>query len=131
MGNWNVCKTTITKNGYTFLKGKKYMTSGTKRDGECKMQEIKSGIRGNAEIIFGGKIGGCTTSVKIDKPNVAIRIGELKAVLPIGVPTKKFNYEKDFQVNLVFDKIESIETFQKWLDNAKVKLQNQLEGKDW
>ena len=92
------------------------------------MQEIKSGIRGEAEIIFGGKIGCCTTSVKVNKPNVAIRIGELKESLPIGQITKEEDYKEGFQVNLVFDNIKSIETVQEWLEHAKMRLREQLEG---
>lgn len=95
------------------------------------MKEIKSGINGEAEIIFGGKIGACISKINIDKPNVVVRIGELKEVLQIGVFTKKSEYKEGFQVNMVFDKIESIEIVQEWLENAKKRLNNQLEGKEW
>ena len=95
------------------------------------MKNLESQIKGQAEIIFGGKIGACISKVNIDKPNVAVRIGELKEVLEIGVFTKKSDYKDGFQVNMVFDSVRSIEVVQEWLEHAKEKLNNQLEGKEW
>jgi len=95
------------------------------------MKNLESQIKGQSEIIFGGKIGACISKANIDKPNVAVRIGELKEVLEIGVFTKKSEYKDGFQVNMVFDSVRSIEVVQEWLEHAKEKLNNQLEGKEW
>ena len=95
------------------------------------VDKLKSQIEGKANIIFGGKIGGAITKFKTDEPNIILRIGELSKEKSIGEPTKDNDYEKDFQVNMIFNNIESIKIVKKWLDIAEEKLQNQLEGKKW
>lgn len=95
------------------------------------MNKLNSEIRGQANIVFGGKIGGAITKFKTDEPNIILRIGELSKEKSIGDTTEDNDYEKDFQVNMIFNNIESIKIVKKWLDMAEEKLQNQLEGKKW
>lgn len=95
------------------------------------MKNLESGIVGNANIIYGGKIGGTISRIKSDEPNVVVRIAELQDKQVIGEVEENRIYKTDFQVNMVFDKIESIDAVMNWLERAKEKLNNQLEGKEW
>ena len=93
------------------------------------MDKLESGIQGQANIIFGGKIGSTLTKLNTDEFNVVLRVGELKEVQTIGLAEKDREYEDGYQVHMIFNKVESIDAVMKWLELAKEKLQNQIEGK--
>ena len=95
------------------------------------MEKLESGIEGYANIIFGGKIGSTLAKLNIDEPNVILQVGELKEYQTIGVTEKNREYKDGYRVNMIFNKIESIDAVMKWLELAKEKLQNQLDGKEW
>jgi len=95
------------------------------------MNKLNSEIRGQANIVFGGKVGSSLSKLTIEEPNIVIRIGELELVQTIGIVEENRKYKNGFQVNMVFSNIESIKAVRKWLDLAEEKLQNQLEGKKW
>ena len=93
--------------------------------------QLKSEIQGSANIIFGGKIGGAIGRLERDEPNVAIRIGELQEINIIGQIEKDRKYKDGCQVNMIFDKLESIDAVMNWFEKAREKLKNQLEGGTW
>ena len=53
------------------------------------MDELVSGIQGEANIIFGGKIGSVLTKLKTEEPNIILRVGELKEEETIGSAEKR------------------------------------------
>lgn len=73
---------------------------------------------------------GCA-EIQSDEPNVVVRIAELQDKQVIGEVEENRIYKTDYQVNMVFDKIESIDAVMNWLERAKEKLNNQLEGREW
>ena len=95
------------------------------------MDKLESGIEGYANIIFGGKIGSRLAKLNTDEPNIVLQVGELKEMQTIGSAEKDREYKDDFQVHMIFNKVESIDAVMKWLELAKEKLQNQLDGKEW
>ena len=95
------------------------------------MDKLVSEIQGNANIIFGGKIGSVLTKLKTEEPNIVLRVGELKEEETIGLVDKNREYKDGYQVHMIFNKVESIDAVMKWLELAKEKLQNQLDGKEW
>ena len=95
------------------------------------MEKLESGIEGYANIIHGGKIGSTLAKLNIDEPNVILQVGELKEEETIGLVDKNREYKDGYRVNMIFNKIESIDAVMKWLELAKEKLQNQLDGKEW
>ena len=100
------------------------------------MNEIlESRIDGEADVIFGGKIGACTNSLKIEQPNRVLRIGELNENLGIGTWNNNINessFKEGFQVNLVFTNPDSIDVVIDWLKETKKELNDKLkEVKDY
>ena len=91
--------------------------------------QLKSEIQGNANIIYGGKIGGAISRLERDEPNVIIRIGELQEINIIGQIEKDRKYKDGYQVNMVFNNLESIDAVMNWLEVARENLRNQLEWK--
>lgn len=88
---------------------------------------IESGIVGNGAVVFGGKVNAAIYSVELDTPNVVIGFRELDRVYKIGETPDEINRNKDTQIHLVFDKIESIDVVKSWLDMAKDRLLKELE----
>lgn len=91
---------------------------------------LESRIQGEADIIFGGKIGSITTELKdIVTHNIVLRIGELKEKHEVG----EFNnseFADDFQVNMIFTNPNSIDAVIGWLEVAKEELNNKINNKE-
>lgn len=90
---------------------------------------LESRIDGEADIIFGGKIGACTNSLNIEEPNRVLRIGELNENLGVGTwnnSINESNFKEGFQVNLVFTNSDSIDVVIDWLKETKKELNDKL-----
>lgn len=94
------------------------------------MNEIlESRIEGEADIIFGGKIGSKFASIQdVNEPHIVLRLGEVQEKSEVGVPTK-FNFINDCQVNMIFTNPKSIDVVIGYLEKAKKELNEESEDK--
>ena len=91
------------------------------------MSKVESGVFGEAEVIFGGKVGASLGKADdVNVPHIVVMFEELNKNMEIGIDTSKEDCHKTPQVFMLFDNIESIEVVQKILELGKQELINKL-----
>jgi hypothetical protein len=84
----------------------------------------KTGITGQAAVVFGGGIGAGTC--KIEDGSVTLALRELKEPLNPGEPIPEGAGGYEFQVFMNFDSMESLTSVREWLD----RVEDLLKGRD-
>ena len=92
-------------------------------------KKLKSGIIGQAQVIFGGAIGIYTGEVKdADKEVMAVGLAELKhpAAAKIGDPINDEDTYNGTQVMLVFPDFVALSKFRNILDQLEVEMKERI-----
>ena len=92
-------------------------------------KKLKSGIIGQAQVIFGGAIGIYTGEVKdADKEVMAVGLAELKhpAAAKIGAPINDEDTYNGTQVTLVFPDFVALSKFRNILDQLEVEMKERI-----
>lgn len=91
-------------------------------------KKLKSGIIGQAQVIFGGAIGASLGTVKnADKEVIAVGLAELKhPAAKAGVPINDEETYNGTQVMLVFPNFDALNNFRNILDELEVELKERI-----
>lgn len=95
-------------------------------------RKLKSGIIGQAQVIFGGAIGINLGTVKnADEEVLAVGLAELKhPAAKAGDPIKDEETYNDIQVSLVFPDFAALNIFRNILDQLEVELKERIANKE-
>lgn len=91
-------------------------------------RKLKSGIIGQAQVIFGGAIGINLGTVKnADKEVMAVGLAELKhPTTKAGDPINNEETYNGIQVSLVFPNFDALNNFRNILDQLEVELKERI-----
>lgn len=94
-------------------------------------EKLESGIFGNADVIFGGKIGATIGELKEEDFYVVLCLYELSKKYELGVIPTNEDFDREPEATLMFKDVKSIEIVQEWLEEAKQTLLQNTNGEKY